>query len=203
MPYSPTLWAVGLVMLLLPVGCEAGAIELRTGAPDEVVGAGGDTGGDVSSGGDVGSGGDTVQPPPPGTGGTSENIGGGGPAPDDPYPDSPYPLPCLVTGSCFAFCDEDRPGCTPCDRDRDCPVVVPRCDGSLDRCVECLDDHDCEETFGPHFAECSLGMCVQCQRDEHCAPGYHCEHGWCGHCEEDYECPFGMECFRDHCVPEP
>lgn len=178
---------------MLPAGCEAGQIELRSAPPEA----------ESSTGGDVGTGGLVQKPPTAQTGGMIQNIGGGGPTPNEPDDDLPYPLPCLVTSACFAFCDEDRPGCTPCDRDSECPNAVPLCDASLDRCVECLDDRDCENTFGPFFDECSLGLCVQCQRDEHCPPGDRCDHGWCGHCDSDVDCPYGMACFGDHCVPEP
>lgn len=186
------LLPLGLVLFALPLACDAGGIQLLTtlSEPQE-----------PATGGHVGSGG-LVEVPPPATGGRVENEGGAGPMrPDDQPEDTPKPLPCLVTGACFAFCTGDRPGCTECARDSECPFVVPRCDRSIDRCVECLDDRDCETVFGSAFGECSLGMCVQCQRDDQCPFGDRCDNGWCGHCEGDWDCPQGMDCFRDHCVP--
>lgn len=186
-PRSRAIWVVGCATLFLPVACDAGEIQLRT-TSTEVPSA---------SGGNVGSGG-VFEEPPPASGGVFQAEGGAGPTPHD----DPRPLPCLVTGACFAFCSDDRPGCSECARDLDCPFVVPLCDRSINRCVECLDDGDCERVFGPAFGECSLGLCVQCQRDEQCPPGDRCDDGWCGHCEGDQDCPLGMECFRDHCVPD-
>lgn len=186
------LLPLGLVLFGLPLACDAGEIQLRTTPLEPLV---------AGSGGDVGSGG-LVDVPPPASGGMIENEGGAGPMmPGEPPDGSPTPLPCLVTGACFAFCTDDRPGCTECEEDFECPFVVPRCDRSINRCVECLDDRDCEAVFGPAFGECSLGMCVQCQRDDQCPFDDRCDDGWCGHCEGDWECPEGMDCFRDHCVP--
>ena len=187
---SSPLWAfgvLGIVSLGLPTACDAGEIQLRTTSTEPQ---------SVGSGGDVGSGG-FVQVDPPATGGTTHSEGGAGPGDEE----QPH-LPCLVTGACFAFCSDDRPGCSDCNDDLDCPFVLPLCDRSINRCVECLDDGDCERVFGPAFGECSLGLCVQCQRDEQCPSDKRCDDGWCGHCEGDWDCPLGMDCFRDHCVPD-
>lgn len=186
-PTHQAIWGLGFVFLVLPAACDSGEIQLRTTSTDAA----------SSSGGNVGTGG-LVEEPPPASGGFIPAEGGAGPMPHDDR----TPWPCLVTGACFAFCNDDRPGCSECSMDRDCPFVLPFCDHSIDRCVECLDDGDCERTFGPAFGECSLGLCVQCQRDEQCPPGVRCDGGWCGHCDRDSDCPPEMECFQDRCVPE-
>lgn len=175
-------WTVlsGLAFLTCASSCSPGELRLRTEANDDA----------TSSGGKDGDGG-------------SDPTGVGAAGPDD----SMDPIPnlaaysCVVRDDCPLPCDPDHDDCPPrCDSSQECNALFPHCDSSVDVCVECIDDDDCERRFGSVFPECSSGRCVQCQRDDDC-DSHDCDHGWCQHCDDTRDCDDGSFCYEGHCLP--
>jgi hypothetical protein len=174
------LTLAGGVALTIASSCSPGELHLKT-EPSE-------TGG-TSSGGEASDGG-------------SESMGEGAAGPDDSMNiPNLASYTCVVRGDCPLPCDPDQEVCPPrCESSEECNPLFPHCDSSVDVCVECIDDDDCERRFGSAFPECSSGRCVQCQRDDDC-DSHDCDHGWCQHCDDSRDCDEGTFCYETHCLP--
>ncbi len=107
---------------------------------------------------------------------------------------------CLVHADCDGggLCDPFTRRCiTPCDAGSQCSGVQNICGDDLPRhCMACEDQALCTTPGLTHCAE-SVGFCVACQNDSHCAaPTPRCDRrfGTCVGCLQPADCPVGTYC---------
>ncbi|HEY5076139.1 MAG TPA: hypothetical protein VIJ48_01425 [Acidimicrobiia bacterium] len=95
-----------------------------------------------------------------------------------------------------------------CVRDTQCPSNRPHCDPTLERCVQCELDQDCNPGGA---CDRSHGECVpSCANGQSCpqsAPVCTQQHALCAGCTSDQDCNavrFGPQCDRQNgeCTPE-
>ncbi len=89
---------------------------------------------------------------------------------------------------------------TKCRRDADCPVILPRCERSSGRCVECFLHRDCLNSSKGHYCDLRKHRCIECTTDRHCASAkkQYCSNA--GKCE--WECRMSKNCpsSKPYCV---
>ena len=120
---------------------------------------------------------------------------------DNPWSPGLEGSPCQTAGDCIPglVCEPFSGRCVvPCTTPDDCEGDHPLCDrqnGSVGRCVDCLSNLDCEQSFTGSI--CLAGSCVQCVSDGDCEePNAHCDRSFfiCRHCLTDDHCPEPYHC---------
>jgi hypothetical protein len=90
----------------------------------------------------------------------------------------------------FEFDVPDAAAAVACSAELACPLDELQCELASGRCVECVEDGDCER-FGLARCDAALHRCVDCGLDSDCPAGERCEplgHRCVLSCDEDVEC---------------
>ncbi|MBI2395525.1 MAG: hypothetical protein HYV09_38520 [Deltaproteobacteria bacterium] len=189
------------VLASLTLGCSGSSGEVAEGAADTLDDA---TTGDVS----VDTGDASIDP-----GDVSADTGDGF-------------VPCKTDGECASStagkaCDVASGNCVPCTATSDVCAPSEHCDPAAMKCVSgCKADEGCAPATGDAGADaedaddaaeggastkprCDVAThtCVECTKDDHCAPGYLCVGNVCSKgCSSSKPCPTGETCCTGACV---
>ncbi|MFE8603109.1 hypothetical protein [Archangium violaceum] len=90
-----------------------------------------------------------------------------------------------------------------CEGGAACPSLVPHCEDSSRKCVECLEDTDCGADETCLYNICNLTEGTQCVRPSDCLGYDRCDEasGRCVGCDSNSDCTDGARCIRAVCVP--
>ncbi|WNG61699.1 S1 family peptidase [Archangium gephyra] len=90
-----------------------------------------------------------------------------------------------------------------CEGGAACPSLVPHCEDSSRKCVECLEDTDCGADETCSYNICNLTEGTQCVRPSDCLGYDRCDEasGRCVGCDSNSDCTDGARCIRAVCVP--
>ncbi len=129
------------------------------------------------------------------------------PAGHDGDPPADAPRPCITSADCRGrdpgrpVCDITTARCVACTAaDDTCPAAM-HCDAITRACVTgCRGDDGC--TMGAaRRCNTEMHLCVECTRDDQCAPGELCSAGRCVMgCSASHACPSGRSCCDGACV---
>ena len=119
---------------------------------------------------------------------------------------------CSADGDCAAdpggpVCDAASGRCVACTAANDRCAPAEHCDPAINRCVPgCRADEGCAKSsadggLARRVCDLAAHACVECVRDEHCAPGTLCVGNTCVvGCNPARPCPSGQACCAGACV---